>query len=138
MSHATETGETATARLAERSDGLAGLTVLPYWVVKKRFLLLVRYPLNTLAQFVSVSLFFSVVFFGGQAAAGSLQAGGAAALGGTVDGLIVGWFLWTMCLIAYFNLVMTATNEAQWGTLEQLAFTYAGRVARSRGVLGHY
>ena len=120
MSHATEEAEGARGRLADGSDGLAGIPVLLYWVLKKRFLLLVRYPVNTLAQFVSVYLFFAVVFFGGQAAASSLQSGGAGALGGTFDGLIVGWFLWTMSLTAYFSLVMTATNEAQWGTLEQL------------------
>ncbi len=79
-----------------------------------------RYPINTLAQFVSVYLFFAVVFFGGQTAVSGMQSGGAAALGSTFDGLIVGWFLWTMSLTAYFSLVQTATTEAQWGTLEQL------------------
>ena len=102
------------------SDGLAGRSTLLAWVLYKRFLLLVRYPVNTIAQLVSVYMFFAVVFFGGQAAAGQLQGGGAAALGGTFDGIIVGWFLWTMSLTAYFSLVQTATNEAQWGTLEQL------------------
>jgi ABC-2 type transport system permease protein len=117
----TVTAENGPATATTAADtGLAGLPTLLYWVLYKRFLLLVRYPVNTLAQFVSVYMFFAVVFFGGQAAVSGVQSGGAAALAGTFDGLIVGWFLWTMSLTAYFSLVMTATNEAQWGTLEQL------------------
>lgn len=104
----------------DEEPGLAGLPTLVYWVLYKRFLLLVRYPVNTLAQFVSVYMFFAVVFFGGKTAVSGLQGGGAAALASTFDGLVVGWFLWTMSLTAYFSLVQTATNEAQWGTLEQL------------------
>ncbi|WP_368411870.1 ABC transporter permease [Haladaptatus halobius] len=42
------------------------------------------------------------------------------ALVGTFDGLVVGWFLWTMSLTAYFSLAMNITRESQWGTLEQL------------------
>lgn len=121
MSHATEdpAGASADDAGTGESSGLAGIPTLLAWVLYKRLLLLVRYPLNTFAQFVTFYLFFAVIFFGGQAAASQFQ-GGAAALGGTFDGIIVGWFLWTMSLMAYFSLVMTATNEAQWGTLEQL------------------
>lgn len=32
----------------------------------------------------------------------------------------MGWFLWTMSLIADFSLSQNITEEAQWGTLEQL------------------
>lgn len=98
---------------------LAGIPTLLKWVLYKRFLLLVRYPVNTLAQFATTYLFFAVIFFGGKTAAGQLQ-GGVGALGSTFDGIIVGWFLWTVSLTAYFSLVQTATNESQWGTLEQL------------------
>ncbi|MHB9286678.1 ABC transporter permease [Halobacteriales archaeon Cl-PHB] len=111
--------DAGTAPTTDGDAGLAGIPTLLKWVLYKRFLLLVRYPVNTLAQFVSVYMFFAVIFFGGQAAAGQLQ-GGAGALGGTFDGLIVGWFLWTASLTAYFSLVQTATSESQWGTLEQL------------------
>jgi ABC-2 type transport system permease protein len=114
------TGEDA-ASADESTEG--GLLTLFYWTFYKRLLLLVRYPVNLIAQFVSVYLFFAVVFFGGQAAVEGIQSGGgggAAALASTFDGLIVGWFVWTMSLTAYFSLVQTATNEAQWGTLEQL------------------
>jgi ABC-2 type transport system permease protein len=42
------------------------------------------------------------------------------ALTPTLEGLIVGWFLWTMSIIAYFSLSNNITREASWGTLEQL------------------
>lgn len=126
MSHpdddATETVdavETADAMEAEDTTAdVAGLPTLLWAVLYKRALLLVRYPANTLAQLASVYLFFAVIFFGGQAAAASV--GGAGALAETFDGLVVGWFLWTMSIAAYFSLSMSVTHEAQWGTLEQL------------------
>ena len=102
----------------------AGLPTLVAAVVYKRALLLARYPVNTLAQFAGVYLFFAVVFFGGQAAANA--AGGAAAFAETFDGLVVGWFLWTMSLTAYFSLAQNVTDESQWGTLEQLYMTPFG------------
>ncbi|MEF8831100.1 MAG: ABC transporter permease [Halobacteriales archaeon] len=87
-------------------------------VLYKKALLLVRYPVNTGARILSVYMFFAIVFFGGKAAAG--QMGGGVSLTSTLEGLIVGWFLWTMSIIAYFSLSGNVTREAQWGTLEQL------------------
>jgi ABC-2 type transport system permease protein len=82
-------------------------------VLRKQLLLLVRYPVNTVAQFVSVYLFFAVIFFGGQQVAG-------AAITDSLDGIIVGFFLFTMTIAAYAGLAWDVTREAQWGTLEQL------------------
>jgi ABC-2 type transport system permease protein len=98
---------------------LAGRFSLLRAVVYKRALLLVRYPLNTVAQIVGIYLFFAVIFFGGQAVVSQVASDGTA-LTGTFDGLIIGWFLWTMSLTAYFSLAMNITRESQWGTLEQL------------------
>ena len=99
-------------------DGLAGRHVMLAAVLYKKALLLVRYPVNTGAQVFSIYMFFAVIFFGGKAAAESM--GGGMALTPTLEGLIVGWFLWTMSIIAYFSLSTNVTQEAQWGTLEQL------------------
>ncbi|WP_135535574.1 MULTISPECIES: ABC transporter permease [Halostella] len=104
---------------AAESVDVAGLPTLLGAVLYKRALLLARYPINTLATIVTVYLFFAVIFFGGKAAAENVG-GGAGALGGTFDGLVVGWFLWTMSLAAYFSLGQSITSESQWGTLEQL------------------
>lgn len=95
----------------------AGLATLVWAVVKRRALLLVRYSVNTAAQVLTTYLFFALLFFGGRAAARSLSAG---SLGGTFDGLIVGWFLWTMAQKAFMLLAASVTKESQWGTLEQL------------------
>jgi ABC-2 type transport system permease protein len=106
---------------ADAGDGreIAGLPTLFGAVLYKRALLLARYPVNTLAQIATVYLFFAVIFFGGKTAVENVG-GGAGAMGGTFDGLIVGWFLWTMSLAAYFSLGENVTSESQWWTLEQL------------------
>lgn len=82
-------------------------------VLKKKALLLVRYPVNTISQFGTVYLFFLVIFLGGKAVAG-------AALDDSLAGIIVGFFLWTVAVVSYSSLSWDVTREAQWGTLEQL------------------
>lgn len=79
----------------------------------KRFVLLVRYPVNTLSQLGTVFLVFLVLFFGGRALA-------PAAMEDTVGGVVVGYLLWSMAITAYSGLSWNVTREAQWGTLEQL------------------
>lgn len=88
-------------------------------VVYKQFLLRVRYPFNTAAMFFTNYLFFAAIFFGGQAAANQIS-GNPAAVTKTFNGLIVGWFLWTMSVSAYFGLASNISDESKWGTLEQL------------------
>lgn len=80
---------------------------------RKRILLLVRYPVNTLSQFLTIYLLFLVVFLGGQAVA-------PATITDSIGGIIVGYLLWTMALTAFSGLSWNVTREAQWGTLEQL------------------
>jgi len=82
-------------------------------VARKRYLLLVRYPVNTASQFLTVFAFFLAIFFAGSAVAG-------ASLTDSIDGIIVGFFLWTLATVAYSGLAWNVTREAQWGTLERL------------------
>ena len=91
----------------------AGFPTLFRAVAKKRVLLLVRYPVNTLSQFAVTYIVFLLIFFGGRAVAG-------AALSDTLSGLIAGYLLWTMAIVAYSGLSWNVTRESQWGTLEQL------------------
>lgn len=95
------------------TDANAGFPTLFWAVAKKRVLLMVRYPANTLSQFAVVYAVFLLIFFGGQAVAG-------AALSNTLSGIIVGYLLWTMAIGAYSGLAYSVTRESQWGTLEQL------------------
>jgi ABC-2 type transport system permease protein len=82
-------------------------------IVTKQAILLIRYPVNTLSQIVSIYLIFGVIFFGGRAVAGQ-------ALTDSLSGIIVGFFLFTMVIVSYSGLSWSITREAQWGTLEQL------------------
>ncbi|MFC4360065.1 ABC transporter permease [Halobium salinum] len=82
-------------------------------VARKQALLLVRYPLNTVSQVFGLYVFFLLLFYGGQAVGG-------AAFDESLGGLVVGFFLFTMAVVAYAGLSWDVTREAQWGTLEQL------------------
>ncbi|PSQ49294.1 ABC transporter [Halobacteriales archaeon SW_6_65_15] len=88
-------------------------------IAKKKVVLLVRYPVNTLSQFVSIYALFAVIFFGGKAVAGP-------ALTDSIGGIIVGFFLFTAAIVAYSGLSWNMTREAQWGTLEQLFMSPLG------------
>jgi ABC-2 type transport system permease protein len=107
-----------TGSRGERS-GLAGHHVMLAAVLYKRALLIVRYPVNTFASLVSMYIFWAFIFFGGREAA-TRMGNSPQALTPTLEGLIVGWFLWTMSIIAYASLSQNVTREASWGTLEQL------------------
>ena len=93
------------------TDG--GFLTLVRAVAKKRALLMVRYPVNTLSQFAMTYFVFLIIFFGGQALAG-------AALADSIEGIIVGYMLWSASITAYAGLAWNVTRESQWGTLEQL------------------
>ena len=84
------------------------------WVVlRKQLTLLVRYPVNTATQFVTLIIFFGFILFGGEAVAG-------AAITDSIPGIIVGFFVWTLAVVAFSGLAWNVTREAQWGTLERL------------------
>lgn len=88
-------------------------------VLHKRAILLVRYPIDTIGSFAGVYLFFVLIFYGGKAVAGPQ-------LDDSLGGLIVGYFLATMGITAYQELANTISDEAQWGTLEQLYMSPLG------------
>lgn len=82
-------------------------------IAYKQAVLLVRYPVNTASQLATVYFAFLVIFFGGRALVGPT-------IDDSLDGIIVGFFLWTLAIVAYSGLSWDLTREAQWGTLEQL------------------
>ncbi|WP_255169994.1 ABC transporter permease [Natrononativus amylolyticus] len=89
-------------------------------VFEKQLILLRRYWINTAMMLVSTYVFFAMIFYGGQAVAGP-------AIGeGTLDGIVVGFFLFTATVSAYFGIAGNVMREAQWGTLEQLAMSPFG------------
>lgn len=79
----------------------------------KQLLLLARYPLNTATVFLSQFIFFALIFFGGRAVGGPQ-------ITESLDGLIVGFFLWTLSTVGFRGLADNVMDEARWGTLERL------------------
>jgi ABC-2 type transport system permease protein len=107
---AVETQSTGTADSENwRPSRLALVSV----VARKKFTLLVRYPLNTATRFLTLVALFSVIFFGGRAVTGPT-------LSDSLGGIIVGLFIWTLAIVAFSGLSWNVTREAQWGTLERL------------------
>lgn len=95
------------------TPGPPSMLALASVVAHKQLILLIRYPLNTASQFLTLFVLFAVVFFGGQAVAGP-------AITDSLDGIIVGFFLFTLAIVSYSGLAWNVTREAQWGTLERL------------------
>ena len=103
-----------TAGAGDRSDPSSpSLLALFRVVAHKKLVLLVRYPVNTATRFATLVILFGLILFGGEAVAG-------AAITDSLEGIIVGFFIWTMAIVAYQGLAWNITREAQWGTLERL------------------
>lgn len=102
--------EDTTEPSTDRKPCLIALTKVIFY---KQLILLLRYPLNTISQFLAMFFFFAVIFFGGQAVGGP-------ALTNSLNGIIVGFFLFTLSISSYSGIARNVTREAQWGTLERL------------------
>ena len=98
---------------SRRTRGTGSYAAVFRALARKRAMLLVRYPANTLSMLAMTFAFFAMIFFGGRAMAGQ-------ALSDSLGGIIVGYFLWTMAVTAFSGLAWNVTRESQWGTLEQL------------------
>lgn len=81
--------------------------------LSKQFILLKRYPIDTVSRFTATYLFFVLLFYAGNTIAPQ-------ALSSNLESLIVGYFLFTIASGAYSSLASNLTSEAEWGTLEQL------------------
>lgn len=81
-------------------------------VIYRDLLIWVRYPINAVLGLVIGVFFFGLMFYGGTAIAGQ-------AITDSIEGLIVGYFLWTLSLGAYQGILSDIRSEADWGTLER-------------------
>ncbi len=88
-------------------------------VFRKELLLLTRYPMNFAGRIVVFLMMFGIIFYGGQAVGG-------AAFDDSVEGIIVGYFLWMMASTMYNDLAISVRAEAEWGTLERHFITPFG------------
>ena len=98
-------------------------------VLYREFLIFVRYPANAIGGIVVALFFFGVLFYGGQLLAGL-------ALADSLEGIIAGYFLWTLSVGAYSSVSNDIGSEVQWGTLERHITTPFGfaPVALLKGV----
>jgi len=98
-------------------------------VLYREYLLFVRYPANAIGGIVISLFFFGLLFYGGRMIAGQ-------ALTDSIEGIIVGYFLWTLSVGAYSSISNDIGSEVQWGTLERHIMTPFGfaPVALLKGV----
>jgi ABC-2 type transport system permease protein len=97
----------------------AGYRHLARAVLYREYLLFVRYPANALGGIVVSLFFFGVLFYGGRMLAGQ-------ALSDSIEGIVVGYFLWTLSVGAYSAISNDIGSEVQWGTLERHVMTPFG------------
>ncbi|WP_226010015.1 ABC transporter permease [Halomicrobium salinisoli] len=97
---------------ADRRPGPRGYYTLLKAVVYRDLLIWVRYPVDAVTGVVMGLFFFGVMFYGGTLVAGQT-------LTDSLEGLIVGYFLWTLSLGAYSGITNDVRSEASWGTLER-------------------
>ncbi|ELY68034.1 ABC transporter permease [Natrinema versiforme] len=90
----------------------AGYYHLARAVLYREYLLFVRYPANAIGGLVISVFFFGLLFYGGRAIAGQ-------ALTDSIEGIIVGYFLWSLSVGAYSSISNDIGSEVQWGTLER-------------------
>jgi ABC-2 type transport system permease protein len=109
------TAESASPRSGSASvdTGIRGFMTFFAAALRKRILLMVRYPVNFVSDLANMLILFAAMFYGGRAVA-------PAAISNTIEGIIVGYLLWTLAMSAFSGLSWSVTREAQWGTLEQL------------------
>ncbi len=88
-------------------------------VVYRDLVVWVRYPVNAVLGLITAVFFFGLMFYGGTLVAGQ-------AISDTIEGLVVGYFLWTLSVGAYSGVVSDVRSEASWGTLERHYMTPFG------------
>ena len=97
----------------------AGYRHLARAVLYREYLIFVRYPANAIGGIVISLFFFGLLFYGGRMVAGR-------ALTDSIEGIIVGYFLWTLSVGAYSAISNDIGSEVQWGTLERHLMTPFG------------
>lgn len=90
-------------------------------IVHRHWINLKRYIFDTISSLVTMYIVFMVIFFGVQGIGGA-----AIGMGTTLEGILVGYLVWTLAIAAYSDLSWDLNNEAQMGTLEQLYVTPLG------------
>ncbi|SHH88726.1 ABC transporter permease [Sporanaerobacter acetigenes] len=80
---------------------------------------LYRYKFNTISNFLILYILFMVMFSGLKSFGMSLGVS-PLDMGENLEGFIVGYFLWTIIMVAYSDIAFSIIDDASKGTLEQL------------------
>ncbi|MFB6128049.1 MAG: ABC transporter permease [Halolamina sp.] len=98
-------------------------------VLYREALIFLRYPANAAGGIVFGLVFFGLLFYGGRMLAGR-------AVTDSIEGIVVGYFLWSLSVGAYSAISNDIGSEVQWGTLERHVTTPFGfaPVALLKGV----
>ncbi|MCT4541990.1 MAG: hypothetical protein N4A63_00440 [Vallitalea sp.] len=86
---------------------------------------LIRYRFDTISQLAGLYLLFMVMFYG-MKLFGTTWNVSPLRLGNSLQSFIIGYFLWTIIMMAYSDIAYGITNDASRGTLEQLNMTNIG------------
>ena len=89
-------------------------------VVGKTLVEMKRYLFNSISGLVTMYIVFLLLFFGARSLNLPFSTGSG------LEGLVVGYLVWMMSIIAYQDLAYTIANEAEVGTLEQLFLSPTG------------
>ncbi|MBI3661220.1 ABC transporter permease [Candidatus Acetothermia bacterium] len=90
-------------------------------MMKKNFLIVWRYPFNLIAGLFSILMVFLVIFYGAKFVGGNNPN-----FGSTLEGIVMGFMLWSFIIFAFSDLTWDFIQEAQQGTLEQLYMSPLG------------
>lgn len=100
--------------MARSESGRSGsLRLLFRTISRKAIITMVRYPVDTASQFVGLFVLFLLVFFGGTAVGGQQ-------FSDSLEGVVIGFFLFTVASGAYAGVANNVSTESEWGTLERL------------------
>jgi len=97
-----------------------------HWVVLKAVFVktlieMRRYIFNTISGLITMYIVFLLLFYGAKTVGGA-----AFQTGDSLEGLVVGYMVWMLALLAYGDLAWGISMEAEIGTLEQLYLSPAG------------
>lgn len=81
-------------------------------VVYRDIVVWLRYPVDAVSAVFVLVVLFGLMFYGGQLVAGQ-------AIEDSIEGLVVGYFLWSLAITAYGGVANDVQDEASWGTLER-------------------
>lgn len=86
---------------------------------------LIRYKFNTLSDILSFYALFIAMFAGIKVFGESMKVS-SVSFGNSIEGLIVGYFLWNIMVLAYSDTANNIVADANRGTLEQLNMSNLG------------